>query len=343
MKNKFNKFKIILLLLFIVNIVMACSSTLESTVSNIASMVEESTQLVSSNNVSPSDVIKNTPPPPNVAGNTPLPSDVEEDTPLLSDITENTNVENADTVTFNRKYKLIEVDGGDRNGNRKALVVVDVGFGEREYWAYTNEYCQLVRVTAKQIILQDDNKEPVTANGRYYEDEAYVPGVERTDLDQGHVIADSLGGVSNAYNITPQNSVMNRHGDQAYMEKVIRDAGGCTNFEAIITYPDTKTQIPSHYHYTYTIRGNVITENFDNINPDEANKYLNEQPVPTSEQPDKLPSTDEAHDISSIDKNKNGQISIAEAKAAGYKMPITKDHWLYQYMTDGDGDGMVGE
>jgi DNA/RNA endonuclease G (NUC1) len=66
------------------------------------------------------------------------------------------------------------------------------------------------------------------------------------------VIADSLGGVSNAYNITPQNSALNRHGDQAYMEKWIRDAGGCTNFEAIITYPNTQTQIPSKYKFTYT-------------------------------------------------------------------------------------------
>ena len=37
------------------------------------------------------------------------------------------------------------------------------------------------------------------------------------------MIADSLGGVSNAYNITPQNSTLNRHGDQAYMEKAIRE------------------------------------------------------------------------------------------------------------------------
>ena len=101
--------------------------------------------------------------------------------------------------------------------------------------------------------LQDDATEPVNASGRYCNDEAKVPGVEEPDLDEGHVIADSLGGVSNAYNITPQNSTLNRHGDQAYMEKVIRDAGGCSDFEAIITYPDTTTQIPNHYKYTYTI------------------------------------------------------------------------------------------
>lgn len=171
-------------------------------------------------------------------------------------------------------YKLIEVDGGNLSGHREPNVVVDIGFGDREYWAFTNEYGQLVKVVAKQIILQDDSTEPVNSNGRYYSDEAKVPGVESKNLDEGHVIADSLGGVSNAYNITPQNSTLNRHGDQAYMEKVIRDAGGCTDFVAIITYPNTTTHIPSHYSYTYTINGDVINDEFDNINPDEYNSSL---------------------------------------------------------------------
>lgn len=166
-------------------------------------------------------------------------------------------------------YKLIEVDGGDLSGHREPNVVVDIGFGDREYWAFTNEYGQLVKVVAKEIVLQDDSKEPVNSKGRYYNDEAKVPGAENNDLDEGHVIADSLGGVSNAYNITPQNSTLNRHGDQAYMEKVIRDAGGCTDFVAIITYPNTTTQIPSHYSYTYTINGNVVNDEFRNINPNE--------------------------------------------------------------------------
>ena len=171
-------------------------------------------------------------------------------------------------------YRLIEVYGGDLSGHREANVVVDIGFGDREYYAFTNEYGQLVKVIAKEIILQDDSTEPVNSDGRYYPDEAKVPGVESKNLDEGHVIADSLGGVSNAYNITPQNSTLNRHGDQAYMEKVIRDAGGCTDFVAIITYPNTSTQIPSHYSYTYTINGNVIRDEFDNINPDEYNSNL---------------------------------------------------------------------
>lgn len=166
-------------------------------------------------------------------------------------------------------YQILNVDGGDRSGHREANVKVDIGFGDRTYWAYTNAYGQLVKVTADTIILQNDATEFVTSDGRYYSDEAKVPGVEQYDLDEGHIIADSLGGVSNAYNITPQNSMLNRHGDQAYMEKVIRDAGGCQNFTAIITYPNTETQIPSHYDYTYTVNGNTIHDSFANQNPEE--------------------------------------------------------------------------
>jgi hypothetical protein len=239
-------------------------------------------------------------------------------------------------------YKIIEVDGGDLSGDREPNVAVDIGYGDREYWAFTNKYGQLIKVVANEIILQDDTNEPVDNNGRYYPDEAKVPGVESDSLDEGHVIADSLGGVSNAYNITPQDSTLNRHGDQAYMEKVIRDAGGCTDFEAIITYPDTKTQIPNKYKYTYTIKGNVVVDEFENVNPDEYNAKMGL----TGEKGTKkkaIGPNNKTEDISNIDTNGNGIVTIKEAKAAGFKMPITSDHWLYKYMIDRDNDGMVGE
>ncbi|MEW9109672.1 MAG: DNA/RNA non-specific endonuclease [Cytobacillus gottheilii] len=239
-------------------------------------------------------------------------------------------------------YELMEVDGGDLSGNRKSNVVVDIGYGDREYWAFTNEYGQLVRVIADEIILQDDSKEPVLSSGRYYSDEAKVPGVESDILDEGHVIADSLGGVSNAYNITPQDSTLNRHGDQAYLEDTIRKAGGATNFEAIITYPDTVTQIPSSYQYTYTVKGNVVMDSFDNVNPDKVNESLGLTGNKDTESDSASSSTNEG-DLSNIDTNGNGQVTIAEAKAAGFSMPIMSDHWLYKYMDDRDGDGMVGE
>ena len=247
-------------------------------------------------------------------------------------------VTNSDNNQFSG-YKLINVDGGDLSGYREANVVVDIGYGDREYWAFTNEHGQLIRVIADQIILQDDDSEDVTSDGRYYHDEAKVPGVEHSDLDEGHVIADSLGGVSNAYNITPQDSTLNRYGDQAYMEDVIRKAGGTTDFEAIITYPDTKTHIPSHYQYTYTVKGNVVTDSFDNVNPDEVNEALGL----TESEPDPAATPEATGDVSSVDTNGNGQVTIQEAKDAGFTMPIMSDHWLYPYMRDNDNDGMVGE
>jgi hypothetical protein len=236
-------------------------------------------------------------------------------------------------------YDILEVDGGDLSGYRQPNVVVDNGFGEREYWAFTNEYGQLVRVIANKIIIQDDGTEPVTSSGRYYSNEAKVPGVERANLDEGHIIVDSLGGASNAYNITPQESTLNRHGDQAYMEKSIRDAGGATNFEAIVTYPDTETQIPSSYQYTYTLMDNEIVDTFDNVNPDE----VNESRGLTGNKPSESTSSNANGDVSSVDTNGNGQVTIKEAKAAGFGMPIMKNHWLYPYMDDRDNDGMVGE
>lgn len=227
-----------------------------------------------------------------------------EDTPSVNASTVNTPVldSKAEDVTEGGKYRLIEVDGGDVSGEREAEVVVNVGFGDREYYAYTNAYGQLVRVIAKEIILQDDDTEAVNENGRYFKEEAFVAGTESKDLDQGHVIADSLG--------------------------------GCKNFEAIITYPDKKTQIPSRYQYTYTVtydgKDHTVEDAFDNVNPDEVNAPLNEKVILDK-------------DLSQVDSNGDGKVTIKEAKAAGYKMPIKKGHWLYKYMKDADGDGMVGE
>ncbi|MEH6957242.1 DNA/RNA non-specific endonuclease [Neobacillus drentensis] len=246
------------------------------------------------------------------------------------------------------KYTQIVVDGGDMSGYRKPNVRVDVGFGDREYWAFTNEYGQLIRVEAKNITLQNPHTEHVSSSGRYYSDEAKVPGTESQELDEGHVIADSLGGVSNAYNITPQDSILNRHGDQAYMEKVIRDAGGCTDFVAVIQYPNTQTQIPNHYKFTYKIQDRPITDEFDNVNPDEVNKSLGETTgtSSTKTKTDNVPANETVssnEDVSKVDTNHNGSVTIAEAKVAGFKMPITSDSWLYKYMDDRDGDGLIGE
>ncbi|MBO7746750.1 DNA/RNA non-specific endonuclease [Paenibacillus sp. MWE-103] len=305
MKKKMNY----LVLLLMIIVMVGCTNAENLTVTN----TEDAQQVVTTVNKEPEETTQ-----------TVVDEPVAEETPAQSN-----------NELFSG-YKRIEVDGCDLSGYREPNVVVDVGYGDREYWAFTNEQGQLVRVIADEIILQDNSNESVSSSGRYCSDEAKVPGVESEVLDEGHVIADSLGGVSNAYNITPQDSTLNRYGDQAYMEDAIRKAGGATDFEAIITYPNTETQIPSNYQYTYSLKGNVIVDTFDNVNPDEVNASLG---LTASDSSDSTSS----EDLSSVDTNGNGKVTIKEAKAAGYSMPITSDHWLYKYMDDRDGDGMVGE
>lgn len=74
-------------------------------------------------------------------------------------------------------YQIIDVNFCSLSGNRVANAAVDIGYGDREYWAFTNKYGQLVKVVAKEIVLQDDDAEDVTSSGRYCSDEAKVPGV----------------------------------------------------------------------------------------------------------------------------------------------------------------------
>ena len=158
---------------------------------------------------------------------------------------------------------IYTVDACDLSGNRFPHAQVDVGYGDREYWGYTNAYGQLVGVYADEIILQTKDEE--NSQGRYCHDEAKVPGVESPVLDEGHVIGDALGGVSNAYNITPQDSNLNRHGGYYQFEREIQGAGGARNFSATIEYPNNSTQIPSKYIIKYTLP-NGVTRNYDFIN-----------------------------------------------------------------------------
>lgn len=314
-----------LILLLMIILTVGCTNAENPTITNVEDAPQEVTTVDKEPEETVTEVIVDT--------------EGEETTPTVVD---EPVAEETPTQTNNERfsgYKLIEVGACDLSGHREPNVVVDIGYGDREYWAFTNEHGQLVRVIADEIILQDDSNESVSSSGRYCADEAKVPGVESDVLDEGHVIADSLGGVSNAYNITPQDSTLNRHGDQAYMEDAIRKAGGATNFEAIITYPNTETQIPSSYQYTYTIKGNVIVDKFDNVNPDEVNASLGL----TGDDTSKPNSTNTKEDLAKVDTDGNGKVTIKEAKAAGYSMPITSDHWLYPYMNDADKDGMVGE
>lgn len=228
-------------------------------------------------------------------------------------------------------YKIVDVNYCSLSGGRQANVAVDIGYGDREYWAFTNEHGQLVKVVAKKIVPQNDNTEDVNSSGRYCGDEAKVPGVEASDLDEGHVIADSLGGVSNAYNITPQNSTLNRTGKQADMEESIRKAGGCTDFTAIITYPNTSTMTPSHYAYTYTLNGKVVKTEFDNKSSKTSTKKKSSSKSSSSSK--KSSNTSKSNSSSSTSKkssssSSSNKSSNSSSNSSVESTPVGGQVWL---------------
>ncbi|MGL4688247.1 MAG: DNA/RNA non-specific endonuclease [Mycoplasmatales bacterium] len=175
-----------------------------------------------------------------------------------------------DTTTQEVENKYISVDKCNLSGHRKANVIVDVGVDtetiNREYYAYTNEYGQVIKLEADRLILQ--TKEEENKKGRYCNDEAKVKGTEDSNLDEGHIIADSLGGSSNAYNITPQDSYLNRNGEQRTMENHISNAlkhgSEVTNYIATITYDTAITLTPKSYKYTFKINGEDVIYEFEN-------------------------------------------------------------------------------
>lgn len=224
-------------------------------------------------------------------------------------------------------YKIVDVNYCSLSGSRQANVAVDIGYGDREYWAFTNEHGQLVKVVAKKIVPQNDNTEDVNSSGRYCGDEAKVAGVEASDLDEGHVIADSLGGVSNAYNITPQNSTLNRTGKQADMEESIRKAGGCTDFTAIITYPNTSTMTPSHYAYTYTLNGKVVKTEFDNKGSS-SNSKSSSSSTSSSNKKSSSSSTSNKKSSSSNSSSSNSSKSSSSSNSSVESTPVGGQVWI---------------
>lgn len=176
-------------------------------------------------------------------------------------------------------YTTKKVSVCDMGKTRQKNVVVDIGvdskYANRDYYGYTNKYGQLVRVDAAQIIAQDETYEKVVwgRSGigkelRYCKSEAQVPGSEPPKYDKGHVIADSMGGVANAYNITPQIEEINVTGSQAQMEKMFRVAFAqkktVTDFRMKMSYKNKKTNIPYKYTVTFKIDGKKY--NFSRLN-----------------------------------------------------------------------------
>ena len=101
------------------------------------------------------------------------------------------------------------------------------------------------------------------------------------------------------------------------MEENIRKAGGCTNFEAIISYPNTTTQIPNHYSYTYTLKGKVIHDEFDNVNPDEYNANLNSNTSSNSSSSNSNTSSSNKNNTANSNSNANSSGNSSASSSGG--------------------------
>lgn len=202
-------------------------------------------------------------------------------TPLTAHAASNTDTAPAHGLDTDKAWVC------NKAGLREPNATTDIGYGpQRNYTATTNNTGQLITVTAEEIIPQNDDIEDVTTKNRYCNDEAKVPGTDNPNFDEGHAIADSLGGVSNAYNITPQDSYLNRHGQQSQMERDIRNAGGAHDFTMTIYYPDATTLTPSGYEVTYTLNGDTRPTVLSYGNNKEGGPDFNTDSSPNSNDPD---------------------------------------------------------
>ncbi|WOO89612.1 DNA/RNA non-specific endonuclease [Mollicutes bacterium LVI A0078] len=162
--------------------------------------------------------------------------------------------------------KEISVDSCDLSGNRQANVKVNIGYGSREYYGYTNEYGQLAYVQADSLQLQNSSTENLTSDGRYCDSQANVDGASGS-YNRGHAIGDALGGDSNAYNIFPQLTDINSgtYNDiEMQLQDTLYNGGSVTNFELKLTYPNSLTNIPSSYTMSYNINGQYDEHTFNN-------------------------------------------------------------------------------
>lgn len=145
------------------------------------------------------------------------------------------------------------------------------------------------------------------------------------------------------YRVTPIFEGNNLVASGAYMEGFsIEDNGEGLMFNIYV--PNIQPDIEINYADGSSVESNASNNSVATVTPEPKPESKPEsKPEPKPEPTPEPESKPTSGDIASVDTNGNGTVTISEAKAAGYSMPITSDHWLYKYMIDRDGDGTVGE
>lgn len=262
------------------------------------------------------------------------PLDVTVNTVVNDNIPQFSNEDIVSTETYHRNSPL---DNIGRSGVADAVVGVDImpaeqrgdisniypsGWKQARYagissggWLYNRSH-----LIGHQMTGNDDAENLMTGtrdfNMAMLEYENFVADyVERTE---NHV----------RYRVTPVYEGDNLVASGIYMEAFsIEDNGEGVMFHVYV--PNIQPDVEIDYATGLSNGPEGPAEDGD-IEP-----YMN--PIDPGE------GSDFIKEITEVDTDANGTVTIQEAKDAGYEMPITSDHWLYPYMNDADGDGKVGE
>lgn len=154
---------------------------------------------------------------------------------------------------------FIQVSACSYNVTRSPNAKVNIGLGDRKYYAYTNEYAQLAFISADQIIVQDESSEAVDESGQYCSEIAEVDG--DTGTTPKTVISDSLGAASNSYNVIPAASA---YSGLESIENEILASGGATDFRAYFTYPDSESNTPNLIDISYKLGSTLVEYQYNN-------------------------------------------------------------------------------
>lgn len=190
-------------------------------------------------------------------------------------------------------------------------------------WLYNRSH-----LIGHQLTGEDDNAENLMTGTRYFNTEGMLPFenfvanyIEETE---NHV----------RYRVTPHFEGNNLLASGIYMEGFsIEDNGEGLSFHIYV--PNIQPEVEINYATGESKFDEPVVEELVKKEPVKKEtpkeSVVEETPAPSG------------GDVSSVDANGNGKVTIQEAKDAGFSMPLYSDHWLYQYMDDRDNDGVVGE
>ncbi|MFV8239224.1 DNA/RNA non-specific endonuclease [Aerococcus viridans] len=196
-------------------------------------------------------------------------------------------------------------------------------------WLYNRSH-----LIGHQLTGEDANARNLITGTRWFNTEGMLPFenfvanyIEQTE---NHV----------RYRVTPAFEGDNLLASGVYMEGFsIEDNGATIQFNIYV--PNIQPDVEINYADGSSVgpEGPTQDESLPNLNQSSTVS----ETAPAAESVPATTAPASGGDVSSVDANGNGQVTIKEAKAAGFSMPIYSDHWLYPYMDDRDGDGMVGE